>query len=225
MGNRLLILFLFIPLFLGIAGCEGDPAPGIVESKGIVRDYTGLDGCGFIIELPDGKKLEPFYLDSSFTMFDGQHVLVRYAILEDHASICMVGYAARIYSIRETDCGPITRVDIDFPLETLPDDPFGIDTVVISKDCLDVTIWYSGGCKKHEFSLVELPISCGTPPVPPPTLLLCHDSNNDACEAYIRETFSFDLTSLQIQDSTSTTFNLLINIPNSSYSKTITYAY
>jgi len=208
-----------------IIGCEGDPLHEINEATGIVKDYTGLDGCGFVIELSDGTKLEPFYIDTAFTLHDDQHVYVKYGILKDHASICMVGYPARIYSIHEANCAPIEQVTIDFNLETLPDDPFEIDTVLFSEDCLDIVVWYSGGCKTHEFKLVELPIFCGTPPVPPPTLLLSHNANRDACEAYIQETVSFDLTSLQVQDSTSTNFVLLLNFPGSTYARTFTYYY
>jgi len=223
--RRSAISSLSILFFLVIAGCEGVPDHGIRESYGIVKDYTGLDGCGFVIELEGGEKLEPFYIDSSFVLVDGQHVWVRYSILEDHSSICMVGSPARIYSIHEISCNPITQVGLDFPLASLPDDPFDMDTVFITGDCLTITLWYSGGCKDHLFSVVELPIWCGTPPVPPPQLLLCHDANKDACEAYLQETVAFDLTGLQIQDSTSVTFVLLLNIPGSNYSKTFTYYY
>lgn len=225
MISRILSFSLFILLLLCIPACEGDQHPGLIESKGIVRDYTGLDGCGYIIELPDGERLEPFYIDSSVVLFDGQHILVKYSLLSDHASICMVGNPARIYSIIEIGCSSINQVSIDFPIESLPDDPFDIDSVVISSDCLDIMVWYSGGCRPHNFSMVELPGFCGTPPFPPPTLLLCHDANGDACEAYIGETVSFDLTSLQVQDTTAVTFNLLLNFPGSSYIKTITYNY
>jgi hypothetical protein len=225
MVKRSIILLLSILFVLVITGCEGVPDHGIRESYGIVKDYTGLDGCGFVIELADGEKLEPFYIDSSFVLVDGQHVWVRYSVLEDHATICMVGSPARIYSIHEIGCDPITQAGIDFPLASLPDDPFELDTAFITVDCLDITLWHSGGCKDHVFTLVELPNWCGTPPVPPPQLLLCHNANNDACEAYLQEAVSFDLTGLQVQDSTSVTFVLLLNIQGSTCSKTFTYNY
>ena len=134
---------------LTITGCEGDPSDDVKESTGIVKDYTGLDGCGFVIELSDGTKLEPFYIDSSFVFKHDQHVFVEYAILEDHASICMVGYPSRIYTIREIGCLLIEKVPLDFDYEALPDDPFDVDTVLFSGDCIDITVWYSGGCKEE----------------------------------------------------------------------------
>lgn len=225
MSRQIIIRIKICILFLMLIACEGDPSHDINESKGIVKDYTGLDGCGFVIELSDGTKLEPYFIDSSFALQDGQHVHVKYAILKDHASICMVGYPARIYSIQEASCTPIDQVTIDFDPEQLPNDPFEIDTLFFKEDCIDIVVWYSGGCRTHEFTLVKLPIFCGTPPVPPPTLLLSHNANRDACEAYIQEIISFDLTSLQVQDSTSITFILLLNIPNSTYSRTFTYNY
>ena len=68
---------------------------------GTVRDYTGLDGCHFIIELDSGPKLEPVRLPYSFEFYDGQRVAVGYQPLLDAASICMVGILADITCIRE----------------------------------------------------------------------------------------------------------------------------
>jgi hypothetical protein len=225
MINRVTYWIYILAAIFTLTGCEGEQPDIVKESTGIVKDYSGLDGCGFIIELSDGTKLEPFYLDSSFIFEDDQHVLVEYAILEDHASICMVGYPARIYSVREISCMPLEKVSLDFNIESLPDDPFEVDTVLFSGDCMDVVLWYSGGCKIHEFRMVELPLLSGTPPVPPPTLLLSHQANKDACEAYIRETVSIDLTGLQKQDTSMVRFILTLHIPNSTYSKEFIYEY
>jgi len=68
---------------------------------GTVRDYTGLDGCHFIIELDNGPKLEPVHLPYPFEFYDGQRVAVGYQPLLDAASICMVGILADITCIRE----------------------------------------------------------------------------------------------------------------------------
>ena len=69
--------------------------------KGTVKDYTGMDGCGYVIELDNGSKLEPVKVDNTFTFADKQRVALSYKELKDLASICMVGKMAEITSIYE----------------------------------------------------------------------------------------------------------------------------
>jgi hypothetical protein len=61
--------------------------------KGTLHDYTGLDGCGMLIDLENGSTLEPtnlsdFQGDVSIT--DGQKVWIKYHEISA-GSICMVG--------------------------------------------------------------------------------------------------------------------------------------
>ena len=62
--------------------------------------------------------------------------------------------------------------------------------------CLVVNLSYSGGCEKHVVDLARLHPSCGTPPLPPPTFEIRHDSKNDPCEAWVTETYRFDMVAL-----------------------------
>jgi PKD repeat protein len=89
-------------------GCESnytdtltlfDPIP-ICKFTGTVRDYTGLDGCKYIIELDNGIKLEPVRVIPPFVFTDSQRVILAYRPLRV-ASICMVGITAEITCIRE----------------------------------------------------------------------------------------------------------------------------
>ncbi|MEN8137563.1 MAG: hypothetical protein ABFR62_03945 [Bacteroidota bacterium] len=58
---------------------------------GIIKDYTGLDGCTLIIELENDKKLEVINLDSFGKDFkDGDKVEISYHD-SDAMSTCMVG--------------------------------------------------------------------------------------------------------------------------------------
>lgn len=68
---------------------------------GTVKDYTGLDACGFIIELDSGLKLEPALVDADFRFKNNQRVMLKYTELKDRASACMVGTIARITEIYE----------------------------------------------------------------------------------------------------------------------------
>jgi PKD repeat protein len=71
------------------------------ELTGTVRDYTGLDGCGFLIELDNGEILEPAIVDTPFVFRDYQRVRLSYNPLIDAVSICMVGTIAEITCIEE----------------------------------------------------------------------------------------------------------------------------
>jgi len=195
------------------------------EYYGIVVDYTGFDGCGFVIELDNGSRLEPVQMaDTGFTFRDGQRVALTFTAV-NLASICMVGQTVRIESIREVGCIPIQDLPISFRLEDLPNDPFTINSTTIVDDCLEIHLSYSGGCEIHQFTAFQLPVWCGTPPIPPPMLVLCHEDRDDPCDAYINETISIDLTSLRKAGAHATQFILTLNYDGASYQKTLTYKY
>ena len=71
------------------------------ELTGTVKDYTGLDGCSYIIELDIGEKIEPVLIDTPFVFRDNQRVKLSYRELTEGASICMVGKLAEITCIEE----------------------------------------------------------------------------------------------------------------------------
>lgn len=61
------------------------------KTKGTVKDFTGLDGCKFMIVLADGKKLLPGKMvDPNFKFQDGQEINFDYKELKDYGmTICM----------------------------------------------------------------------------------------------------------------------------------------
>ena len=87
------------------------------QTLATVRDLRGLDGCGFVFELADGKRLEPFrmfYCGTppipqeqiqdpliNFEFVDGKQVKIGYEVMENQASICMVGSIVKITCIEE----------------------------------------------------------------------------------------------------------------------------
>jgi hypothetical protein len=82
-----------------------------------VKDLTGLDGCGFVFELADGRRLEPrrlFYCGTpplpkevtedplyQFQFVDGKQVRIGFEEITDAMSICMVGKVVKITCIEE----------------------------------------------------------------------------------------------------------------------------
>jgi hypothetical protein len=72
-------------------------------TKATIKDYTGLDGCGMVIELENGDEIEPSNLNSfssSVSITDGQKIWVKYHEIGG-ASICMVGPSVEIDEMEE----------------------------------------------------------------------------------------------------------------------------
>ena len=72
-------------------------------------------------------------------------------------------------------------------------DAFDVQEARIEDDVLTVMVGYSGGCEVHQFALLVSLSSTRSIP-PQHRLKLLHQSNGDACEAYITSVLHFDLT-------------------------------
>lgn len=94
MKNKILTIVVIIVM---VIGCNTVAAPdGIDTTHGILKDYTGLDGCGWVIELADGTKLEPTNLNEfELIPTDGLPIDFTYTQFEG-GSICMVGQVVKI---------------------------------------------------------------------------------------------------------------------------------
>lgn len=87
-------------ILLTLLGCSKSHS-GMV--KGTIQNYTGLDGCGMVIELENGTTLEPTNLNSfqnEVSIADEQKVWVKYHSVEG-ASICMVGQIVQLDALEE----------------------------------------------------------------------------------------------------------------------------
>jgi hypothetical protein len=69
--------------------------------KATVKNYSGLDGCGFLLVLESGKKLEPSSLDKKFRI-DNSKVWIKYTPA-NYISICMTGETVTITAIETRD--------------------------------------------------------------------------------------------------------------------------
>lgn len=96
--------------------CADDTLDKTCRVPATVRDLTGLDGCGFVFQLSDGTNIlpvlpfcgtPPFPEEwennplRTFEFIDGKRVLISYEEMNDGASICMSGTAARITCLTE----------------------------------------------------------------------------------------------------------------------------
>ncbi|MFK2819425.1 NigD-like N-terminal domain-containing protein [Flavobacteriaceae sp. LMIT009] len=83
-----------------IMGCGNESKCGNDAATGHFKDLNGLDGCGMIIELDNGNKLNPINREEiNVEAVDGQKVSLTYTKLEDAMSICMVGDMVKINCI------------------------------------------------------------------------------------------------------------------------------
>ncbi len=71
------------------------------NQTGTVRDCTGLDGCGYLIDLDNGMRLEPVLRNTTFRFYNRQRVRLSYFERTDLYSECMAGITAEISCIEE----------------------------------------------------------------------------------------------------------------------------
>lgn len=91
------ILYFSIALFVASAACKATDT----TSNARLKNYTGLDGCSWVIELNNGKKLEPINLNEFVSRpVDGKRIYVEYVVEPGMGSICMVGEIVRITALK-----------------------------------------------------------------------------------------------------------------------------
>lgn len=95
---KLLLISIIAGMALLTTGCPKDKCEGGVH--GLLVDYTGLDGCRWIIELESGERLEPVNLHQlDFEASDSLPIRITYTEATGMMSICMVGMMVHINCI------------------------------------------------------------------------------------------------------------------------------
>ena len=91
--------------------------------------------------------------------------------------------------------GAVVVNDANRPAARWGDDRWelaGTAAPVLADDALTLVVSYSGGCARHDFTLVaDSRFEASDPPRL--VLFLVHDANGDRCEAYPTEAYRFDL--------------------------------
>ena len=114
-------------------------------------------------------------------------------------------FQARAQKSRISSCSDETEeliesncIEIQAPIyEQIPLDDFYIinSALITQENELRLNISYSGGCNEHDFTLVQDPLFCGTPPILI-TIKLNHNANNDLCNAWLTKDLCFDINTL-----------------------------
>ena len=115
----------YLVIFVFLFGCVASKNKAVekmnCDTVGTVKDFSGLDGCGFLIELENGDLLNPAIIKGGFEMEDKQVVSFSYVVMEDLMGICMrEKYQVEITCIRElgkTPAGADGCVDTENPFE------------------------------------------------------------------------------------------------------------
>lgn len=103
---------------MAISACQEDETAPECTTLATVRDLTGLDGCGWVLELENGERLEPYLVYANYgdplwcgmvssdsrsqshidpqlwhnaNPQDGMKVRIAYEVLPEQVSVCMVG--------------------------------------------------------------------------------------------------------------------------------------
>jgi hypothetical protein len=98
------IFFLFALFVIFSTSCQTNDEI-ILEEKVLVVDYAGAGNCGFVIELENGARIQPFYYPEGFTFSQGQRVHVEYIELTTVVPLCDRGFPAEIVLlIEELSC-------------------------------------------------------------------------------------------------------------------------
>ena len=83
-----------------LCACGKSDCKDAVPAK--FKDMTGLDGCGMMVELSNGKRVEISNINElTIPPIDGVKVWISYHELENMVSICMAGEIVKIDCISE----------------------------------------------------------------------------------------------------------------------------
>ncbi len=92
--------FIFLFLLLIIVSCAKDTNCKNSEHAEL-KNLTGFDGCGWVLELDNGSKLEPENLsDFEIELVEGKDVHLKYSESQG-GSFCMVGQKVIIDCLTE----------------------------------------------------------------------------------------------------------------------------
>ncbi len=100
--NRILLWFSFF-LVIFFLSCEGEKTYKCEDlPKGILKNMTGFDGCGWIIQLEDGTRLEPLNLNNfDIKLIDDKSICIKFREVKNYGSHCQVGKVIEIIYIHD----------------------------------------------------------------------------------------------------------------------------
>ena len=94
---KIVLLVFALSLFLS---CRNEDDALLCDEKATLREFTGFDGCAYVLVLDNEEILEigELELEPDFEFSDGLRVSVTYEEFSS-ASICMIGPMVRVLCI------------------------------------------------------------------------------------------------------------------------------
>ena len=94
---KIVLLVVSLSLFLS---CRNENDALLCDEKATLREFTGFDGCAYVLVLDDEEVLEigELEFEPDFEFSDGLRVSVTYEEFSS-ASICMIGPMVRLLCI------------------------------------------------------------------------------------------------------------------------------
>lgn len=162
---------------------------------GVVKDLTGLDGCGLVIE-SDGETYEPVELPKGQKLNAGDSIRFSYTVFNG-ASICMVGKQIKVTCLEITKvanppCNPIKIIQMDSTLN-VEKSAYKFNSYRIENNKLTINISFSGCSNNYD---QELFVSRLEMKSLPPQRICVLSFKPQLCEAYITTDVCFDLSQI-----------------------------
>lgn len=209
---------LFNVLFLGfimfISSCNNPVDEnikiGITDyTTGILTDLSSLDGCGWVIVLPDNLKLEPTNLNEfDIDLKEDYEIRFRYYKSINMGSVCMVGeliYITEIKNVNRKNCTDVVISAEEF--ENDKSDSFSINSAEINGNCLKVN-FSASGCDGNTWKVKLIDSGAVNESKPEKRTLKFSIENKEMCEAYLTKNVFFNIEGLKVENSTDVLLNI-----------------
>lgn len=83
--------------------CNNSTPKGIFSTKGVIKDFSGLDGCQWVIELSDNSRFIPVkWHNENYLPQNNQKIRFSYR-KEPVMNTCMAGETVEIISLTEVN--------------------------------------------------------------------------------------------------------------------------
>jgi hypothetical protein len=95
-------LLIILLIFFVFSCHKEDSIPPDGYQEVTLKNFTGLDGCGFLFVLKDNKRLEPCNRNGySIEFKEGKRYWLKYELATYYYSLCMAGELITIIDIKE----------------------------------------------------------------------------------------------------------------------------
>lgn len=186
-------LIISIVLLTITVACEKDKLEPLFAT-GTVLASGGLYDCPYQIILDNESHFYPINNEVLIRYKSGEQISFTYQLVDD--STCSQATSIELLEVEPFSCMPYVDLYF-FNYDSLKSDPITLNDAYIENDCLVLEISYGGCTTDHPIDLSLSHPSCGTPPLPPPTFFINHDSRDEFCEMLVEKTLSYDLTPLR----------------------------